>query len=69
MIGVENEHVVVIVDDALSRLRELSDDVHEGSRSTWRIVPRLPKSNGFEQFRLLVFYEQNLRLISLLKHN
>jgi len=64
MVGMKNEHVVVVVDNALAGLGELSDNVYERVGRARGIVPRLSQSNGFEELCLLLFYEKYLQPVS-----
>jgi hypothetical protein len=49
----QDEHVVMVVDDALAGGRELSYDVDKRACCAGCVEPRLSQSNGFEQLRLL----------------
>jgi hypothetical protein len=64
MIGMKNEHVVMVVDNALAGMGEFADDVYERLGRARRIVPCLSQGDGFEEFRLLLFYEKYLQLVS-----
>lgn len=60
----KNEHVVVIVDDALAILGEFSNNMDEGLGSAWRVEPGLAQGDGLEQFCFLLFHEKHLKGVS-----
>ena len=41
MIGMKDEHVVVVINDTLSRTCKVTDDMHERARSAWSVEPSL----------------------------
>jgi hypothetical protein len=55
MIRVKYEHIVVIVNNALSGTCKITDDMHKRACRTGSVEPSLSKSDRFEQFRLLFF--------------
>jgi hypothetical protein len=60
MVGMKNEHVAMVVDDAMARLGEFSNNVYERPGRARRIVPGLAQSYSFEELCLLLFYKEYL---------
>lgn len=60
MVRVQNEHVLVVINNALSIFREFANDMYKRSWCTWRIVPDLSKGYSFEELRFLFFDLQDL---------
>jgi len=48
MVWVQDEHVMVVINNALPRLGKVANDVNEGAESAWRIEPGLSKSYGLK---------------------
>ena len=67
MVGMKNEHVVMVVHDALAGFGEFANDVYERLGCAGRVVPRLSQSYGLEKLRLLLFYKKNLQSIRYCK--
>lgn len=63
MVGMKNEHIVKIINDALSALGELTDDMNIRLRRAGGVEPCLSESNGFEELGFLFFDEKNLQML------
>ena len=57
VVRVKDEHVVMVVDDALAGRGEASYDMDEGTCGAGSVIPRFPENDGFEQLCLLVLHE------------
>jgi hypothetical protein len=56
MIGVDNDHILCVVDDAVTLHVEVADQVYVGVFVAWAIIPRVPKHDNFLTLRDLILY-------------
>ncbi len=60
LVGVEDQNVLVVVDDARSRRLKLANDVDEGTDSRLSMSPIISQVDGLDQFGPVGFNNQDL---------